>query len=60
MKIQCCKCNRFKAGDRWVLKAPPMRKDERVSHGYCPECATKAFEEIRELEERDLVVPHHA
>jgi hypothetical protein len=48
MLVQCCVCGRVRKDARWVRSAKAERHPhEAVSHGYCPRCAEKAFEDIR-------------
>ncbi|HOZ47447.1 MAG TPA: hypothetical protein PLO37_19215 [Candidatus Hydrogenedentes bacterium] len=47
--VQCCQCKRVREDGEWVgIPAPEVAKCV-VSHGYCPECAAQAFEELHEL-----------
>lgn len=48
MVVQCCVCKRRRQGNRWVDHKQNPEPDAKtvVSHGYCPECAAKAFREI--------------
>ncbi|MFA5125267.1 MAG: hypothetical protein WC473_05615 [Patescibacteria group bacterium] len=55
MIVQCCVCRRVRlsgvSGVSWAEQAIPPGED--VSHGYCPECAAKAYEGMeRELTNR--------
>lgn len=47
MLIQCCVCKKIRQEGRWVPDGKPVEDAGRVSHGYCPACAARAFEEIR-------------
>ena len=49
MIIQCCMCDRVRKNDKWTALRAPMKDKYSVSHGYCPECAEKAFAKIREM-----------
>ena len=46
MIVQCCVCKQVRNEKGWV---PPDRQAsvKDISHGYCPECAQRAFEAIR-------------
>lgn len=46
MVVQCCVCKRIRNGAEWGSANLRVLAEE-VSHGYCPECANKAFEAIR-------------
>ena len=47
LEVQCCVCRRLRREDDWVVVANPDAYAAAASHGYCPECAQQAFEEIR-------------
>lgn len=47
MDVQCCVCKKLRHGSRWVPVADSQLDYDGISHGYCPKCAAKAFEEIR-------------
>lgn len=47
MKVQCCVCQRVRTPDGWVETRKPNALREHVSHGYCPQCAAKAMDELR-------------
>lgn len=47
MIVQCCVCGKIRRGERWVRCSESVLEGEVVSHGYCPECAARAFEELR-------------
>ncbi len=47
IEIQCCVCKRVRAGDKWVKPRRGFSTRNRT-HGYCPECAKAAFEQIAE------------
>ena len=49
MVIQCCQCKKLRKGKRWVKAAGTHLAGQRVSHGYCPTCAAKAFAQIEDL-----------
>ena len=49
MVIQCCQCKKLRKGKRWVKAAGANMAGRRVSHGYCPTCAAKAFAQIEDL-----------
>ncbi len=55
MVIQCCVCGRMRADGRWVKKDDHSHAGQDVSHGYCPKCAHKAFNEIRMLHAKAAV-----
>ena len=44
----CCVCQKTKTEDGWINQPQPLH--ELPSHGYCPICAQKALEEIREMQ----------
>ena len=47
--VQCCQCKRVREDGEWVgIPAAEVEKCA-VSHGYCPECAAQAFEELHNL-----------
>ena len=58
MVIECCVCKRMRADGRWVHRDDPGPADADVSHGYCPECARKAFKEIQLLHAKPMVAGH--
>ena len=45
MTIQCCKCNKVRAGAEWMLPGAPL--DESASHTYCPTCLSQCLTEMR-------------
>ena len=49
MYVQCCVCKRVRENNVWVLPESGENLQTNASHGYCPECAEAAFEEIREM-----------
>lgn len=49
MVTQCCVCKKYRAGTRWGHMADTQQLKNGVSHGYCPDCAEKAFEEVRQV-----------
>jgi hypothetical protein len=49
MVVQCCLCKRVRNGREWAEPVVSEVADGDVSHGYCPVCAAKAFEEIEDL-----------
>ncbi|MBN2307414.1 MAG: hypothetical protein JXR94_00495 [Candidatus Hydrogenedentes bacterium] len=49
MIVQCCVCKKVRKDGHWVELRTPLRKGAFVSHGYCPVCAAKAFEEVRRV-----------
>ena len=49
MLVQCCVCKRVRKGGAWVKMRPPPDREGGVSHGYCPACAAKAFEQVRHM-----------
>ncbi len=43
MKVQCCRCKKFRVGKEWeALEAPPS---DKISHGFCPPCLTQTRKE---------------
>ncbi len=44
----CCVCHRVQAGDRWS-RANALPADERVTHGYCPDCFSEAMAALDEF-----------
>lgn len=46
MTTQCCTCRKICIDDRWGVPSTPLPADERVSHGYCPECAKAAMRQV--------------
>jgi hypothetical protein len=46
MVVQCCVCKKVRDGLEWKSSSLRVLVEE-VSHGYCPECASQAFEAIR-------------
>lgn len=48
MIVQCCVCKKVRDQGEWIAPdktaAPNVNE---LSHGYCPVCAAKAFDEIR-------------
>ena len=47
MLIQCCVCKKFRRNGQWHAGARLAEHDGRISHSYCPECAERAFEELK-------------
>ena len=47
MKVQCCVCKKIRRDTGWRTPTTEELFDPRASHGYCPQCAEKAFGEIR-------------
>ena len=48
MTIQCCVCRKVKGADgEYKDSSKPL--GDKVSHGYCPKCAEKAFAEIENI-----------
>lgn len=47
MKVQCCVCKKIRRDAGWGTTTAEELFDPRASHGYCPECAEKAFGELR-------------
>lgn len=47
MVIQCCVCKKFRQEDRWLHLDEVVYQGGPISHGYCPECAARAFEAVR-------------
>jgi hypothetical protein len=45
MTIQCCQCNKVRAGAEWT--PPGFALDEAVSYTYCPICLSQCLTEIR-------------
>ena len=39
----CCDCKKY-LGEKEPLE------DERITHGYCPECLARGLREIKEME----------
>jgi hypothetical protein len=39
-------CKKMRENDLWIRRTTPQL-DEAVSHGYCPQCAEDAFDQIR-------------
>ena len=50
----CCVCQRVLDGDRWFAYALPA--DERVTHGYCPDCFSEAMAALDEFTRRQRLV----
>ena len=42
----CCVCRKVEQGGRWWQRSG-LSQEEFISHGYCPECFTKAMTEIQ-------------
>ena len=59
MVIQCCVCRRVRDGGQWTSQSLRVFQEE-VSHGYCPECAEKAFADIRKMRSASLTLPGKA
>ena len=59
MVVQCCSCRQVRKGKQWEK---PVQNDlaGRVSHGYCPVCAAKAFAEIEDLMDAKSLSQHAA
>lgn len=38
----CCVCHRVENGDSWSM-TNALPADERVTHGYCPDCFAEAM-----------------
>jgi hypothetical protein len=47
MWIQCCVCKRIRQEGQWIAPDRLGVNGTPVSHGYCPECAARAFEQVR-------------
>lgn len=46
MKVQCCKCKRFRVDGAWSAPAESLVRHGSVSHTYCPACADECFIEL--------------
>lgn len=46
MTTVCCVCHRTKSGKSWMKKRK-TKGEERVSHGYCPECYQATMERFQ-------------
>ncbi|MCP4642653.1 MAG: hypothetical protein GY851_19565 [bacterium] len=47
MIVQCCVCKKVRQRDEsWRALEQALPDKAAVSHGYCPVCAAKAFDEI--------------
>lgn len=57
MKVQCCVCQRVRTPEGWAETPKPKAIREHVSHGYCPQCAAKAMEEVRNFQKSRLAQP---
>ncbi|WP_456385152.1 hypothetical protein [Desulfolithobacter sp.] len=42
----CCACQRTELGGIWV-EGVVLPVDERLTHGYCPECFAEAMENLQ-------------
>ena len=41
--LVCCECERVRMGGSWVHIAEGALKGMQLTHGYCPECFSKAL-----------------
>lgn len=57
MTVQCCVCKRVREGKAWYVTNLPERALGPVSHGYCPVCAARAYEELRAEAQRIKMTP---
>ncbi len=46
MVTVCCVCQKTKTDDGWIHRR--HAHEELLSHGYCPVCAERVLEELRE------------
>ena len=53
MIIKCCVCGRIRSDFGWIQENLVDMSSDRVSHGYCPQCAEQAFAMIRQFHEAD-------
>ena len=60
MKVQCCVCGRIREGTKWRFETTFDAVCEDTSHGYCPVCAAKAFEDIRAFQRLKKLTHQHA
>ena len=49
MRTQCCVCKLFLVDDSWIeqeydLSFIPEKMEDRISHGYCPDCSKKEMD----------------
>lgn len=59
MVVQCCVCHRVRGESDWA-ESPAVLDQTAISHGYCPPCAAKVFEEVRNhLRDLHGPVPAH-
>lgn len=49
MVVQCCVCKSIRENGAWHKPSRIERLLRGASHGYCPECASLAYAEIRAL-----------
>ncbi|WP_457574204.1 hypothetical protein [Desulfolithobacter sp.] len=42
----CCSCQRTELGNTWMAGIV-LPADERLTHGYCPECFAEAMENLQ-------------
>jgi len=43
---QCCECRKICIDEQWGVPNTTLPADERVSHGYCPDCAKVAMRQV--------------
>ena len=60
MLVQCCICGRIRKGKEWLQMEALDVTGEDTSHGYCPVCAARAFDEIRAFNRSKLIARKHA
>lgn len=46
MKVLCCVCQKVRVGGNWIQLNEPVTPGQRVSYGYCPDCAAIAFADL--------------
>ncbi len=53
----CCVCHRVQDGDHWAM-TNALPADERVTHGYCPDCFAEAMSALDEfIRQRQVIRP---
>ena len=56
MRVQCCVCGKTRKGVDWVQSQDADKGQDRVSHGYCPKCAAKAFRQISKRQRQTTIL----
>lgn len=48
MQVKCCVCKKVRLENGWHSPEIALSPRERISYGYCPECAADAVAKLRQ------------